>query len=201
MRVETEVALYGNSRRAGLVIRGVAGLCVSQPEIVMVGGGLSCTAETLLVTFRPGHQPVRDVLLVPEVNAGWAGWCMIWVGSAETGCPAVKSRPPIVAAGRMEQRWPSLKPSAMPLHPPNQVAFVMIDGRSRIPTYASRSLSPEAYVRRLSVKINGTILPKCPQNLHASRPELQRQEALPQRTLASGGGIESRSRLKCRFGV
>src|SRR4029077_8235476 len=125
-------------------MRSIAGLCVVG---VLMVGGLSCANVSGHVSANING---RDVLLVPEVNAGWVGWCMIWAGSTETGCPVVKSRPPVVA-----ETWSRGGPPFETIGyavTTSQVAFVTVDGQSRIQTYANRSLP--AGLRAALVKID-----------------------------------------------
>lgn len=80
----------------------------------------------------------QRVLLVPHVNAGWAGWCMIRINREESGCPAAPSNPPIIA-----ETWESSNSPTVTVGyaiTTSQVSSVMINGGPRIPTHTEVGL-------------------------------------------------------------
>jgi hypothetical protein len=77
-----------------------------------------------------------SVLLVPELQAGWAGWCLAVKPGG--GCAAGASRPPIVA-----ETWQTSATSNATVGyalTSAQVAAVSVGGRSPIPTVGSSNL-------------------------------------------------------------
>jgi hypothetical protein len=91
----------------------------------------------------------RGVLLVPQMNAGWAGWCLAELPAG--GCARGKSRPPVIA-----ETWTSEGPPAVTFGyvlTTSQVISVSIDGGSPIPTRTEAAL-PDG-LRGVVVEIPG----------------------------------------------
>lgn len=94
------------------------------------------------------------VVLVPELNAGWAGWCFFVVGvSGAGGCAGVQHHPPVIA-----ETWSSGD------DPPetvgvavttSQVARVEINGGMSVPTQAEASLP--SYLRAVVIRVGARL--------------------------------------------
>ena len=95
----------------------------------------------------------EEVLLVPEVNSGSAGWCLIRVNPSETGCPVVRSHSPIIA-----ETWSGGGPPSL-VHgyavTTSQVTAVTVEGGSSIPTRTETAL-PDG-LRAVAVEIRGKL--------------------------------------------
>jgi hypothetical protein len=92
---------------------------------------------------------VKDqrVLLVPDINAGWIGWCM--TTSHEVGCARGRSRLPIVA-----ETWSSSGPPSVTIGyalTTNKVHFVSVAGSRPIATRVEQGL-PDG-LRAVEVRI------------------------------------------------
>ena len=136
----TEFALHmtglpRSMRRIGRML--VIALCVV---------GLSACSSAGDVSSVTRNQ---GVLLVPQMNAGWAGWCLAELPGG--GCARGKSRPPVIA-----ETWTSEGPPTTTFGyalTTSQVFSVSIDGGSPIPTRTEAAL-PDG-LRAVVVKIPG----------------------------------------------
>jgi hypothetical protein len=91
----------------------------------------------------------QEILLVPPIVAGWAGWCM--TTSPGGGCAAGRSRPPIIA-----ETWESSSAPAVTVGyalTTSQVGSVSVEGRSPLLTHADRVL-PDG-LRTVVIEIPG----------------------------------------------
>lgn len=71
-------------------------------------------------------------MLVPQIGAGWAGWCVITTKGGAGGCPPGRGRPPVFA-----ESWGSGGPPAVTVGyalTSSLVRFVKFDGGQNIPT-------------------------------------------------------------------
>ncbi len=109
--------------------------------LVLFGLGVSsCAGDASVV--------VQQVLLVPSVNAGWAGWC---VNGSGGGCPPGKARLPIVAEG-WSSGGPPLETNAYAITASN-VYSVSYDGRPPIRTHPDAALP--GGLRSVGIEIRG----------------------------------------------
>ena len=123
-------------RRRGRMLL-VSALCVVGLSACSNAGGASSVAKG------------RGVLLVPQMHAGWAGWCLAELPGG--GCASGKSRPPVIA-----ETWTSQGPPAVTFGyalTTSQVFSVSIDGGSPIPTRTEAAL-PDG-LRAVVVEIPG----------------------------------------------
>jgi hypothetical protein len=125
----------------------------------------------------------QEILLVPPMNAGSAGWCMAI--PPEGGCAAGRSRPPIVA-----ESWTSGGPPTVTMGyalTTSQVLSVSISGGSSIPTRAEAAL-PDG-LRAVVIEVRG-LNPE-----HEQLPHFTPLNAQGERMLQSSGrGSEIRGR-------
>lgn len=94
------------------------------------------------------------VLLVPSINAGWAGWCVIAVDPSFGGCPPGRYSPPVLA-----ESWSSGGPPRETVGyalTTSQVAAVSFDGEPAIKTHAEAAL-PDG-LRAIGFEIRGKSL-------------------------------------------
>jgi hypothetical protein len=119
-----------------------AGACVAALAFLLMA---SCSGSGVVSSASKNHK----VLLVPPIDAGWAGWCL--ATQPEGGCAAGRSRPPIIA-----ETWES---SSLPTVTvgyaltTSRVVSVSIDGGSSIPTSAETAL-PDG-LRAVVIEIPG----------------------------------------------
>jgi hypothetical protein len=118
----------------------------------------------------------REVLLVPSVNAGWEGWCVIVDNGSEGGCPPGSSRFPIVAES-WSSGGPPLGTSAYAVTTRN-VFSVSFDGRKPIRTRAEAAL-PDG-LRAVEIEIHGESLLEESNSLPRFIPFNGKGEMLPQ---------------------
>ena len=114
----------------------------------------------MIVTACSSSVPVTNdaevvnagrVLLVPQVDAGWAGWCAITTNGGVGGCPPGRGRLPIVA-----ESWGSGGPPAATVGyavTSDRVRFVEFDNGHRVPTVAGSGLPDQ--LRSAVVEIRG----------------------------------------------
>jgi hypothetical protein len=91
----------------------------------------------------------QQVLLVPIIDAGWAGWCM--ATQSEGGCASGRTRLPIVA-----ETWEASSPPTVTMGyalTTSRVLSVSINGGSHIPTYADKALP--GGLRAVAVRVPG----------------------------------------------
>lgn len=97
----------------------------------------------------------EEVLLVPHLEAGWAGWCMTTVtASGYSGCGGVKSHLPVVAEGWSSGDAPPSTQGAAVVE--KQVAFAKVDGSVPIPTRVEERLP--GGLRSISIQVKGKAL-------------------------------------------
>jgi len=114
---------------------------------VVILGAVSCSGAGSASSVSKS----AEVLLVPELNAGTAGWCMIRVSASEGGCPVVRSDPPIVAeTWTSGDRPPATEGYAITTE---EVAAVSVDGEAPVSTRAE-SVLPSG-LRAVVVEIHG----------------------------------------------
>jgi hypothetical protein len=97
MRARREYARGAQARRIALRL--------SLLGVVAVVGGVSvsgCGTATISAgsAGRTGAANGYDVLLVPEANAGWVGWCVLPVGVSGGACGNGDQHPPVI-----EEQW------------------------------------------------------------------------------------------------
>lgn len=97
----------------------------------------------------------REVLLLPHLEAGWAGWCMMDVSvSGGSGCGAARAAAPVVA-----EDWGSGGPPPITegdVIVTSEVPAVTIDGSAPIPTRIEAGL-PDG-MRSVAIEILGKSL-------------------------------------------
>lgn len=96
----------------------------------------------------------RVVLLVPSINAGRAGWCVIAIDPSFGGCPPGRYSPPVLA-----ESWSSGGPPRETTGyalTTSQVAAVSFDGEPAIKTHAETAL-PDG-LRAVGFEIRGKSL-------------------------------------------
>lgn len=143
--------------------------------ITLALGVSSCSGSTLSISKN------QEILLVPSIDTGWAGWCVISVNGSVGGCPPGKSHPPIVA-----ESWSSGG------HPPetesyavttSEVTSVSFDSEPPIPTHSEAAL-PDG-LRAVVLEIHGKSLLEESGSLPHFVPLNARGERLPQSRSAS----------------
>jgi hypothetical protein len=103
-----------------------------------------CVVGLSACSSAPSAAKDQGVLLVPRMDAGWAGWCL-------DGCVSGSSRPPVIA-----ETWTSESPPTRTFGyalTTSQVLSVSIDGGSPIPTRAEAAL-PDG-LRAVVIEIPG----------------------------------------------
>lgn len=111
------------------------------------GNGVSVNATTLYTSVRVKDQ---HILLVPEIEVGAAGWCVVILDNGYT-CNAGRIVAPIFEQGWSESGPPqSTEGTALTT---SEVAAVSIDGSKRIPTRSEPGL-PDG-LRAISVELPG----------------------------------------------
>lgn len=118
---------------------------ISVVAVGLCGIAVSSCSRTASISRNP------EILLVPQVNAGWAGWCVIGVGERVGGCPPGQSHPPILA-----ESWGSGGPPSATLAyavATARVRSVAFDGEPPIPTQAESGLPDN--LRAVVVEIPG----------------------------------------------
>jgi hypothetical protein len=121
--------------------------------------GMTAIAFALVATSCAGDSSLtttdRELLLVPSINAGWAGWCVAVVNIPVGGCPPGKSRLPVVSEAWSSGNGPPIETEAYAVTT-GGVASVSFDGGSAIATHAESEL-PNG-LRAVAIKIDGRSL-------------------------------------------
>ena len=136
---------------------------VSIVSAVLVSGCGAAAISIGKAATSPGvTEPRYEVLLIPEVNAGWAGWCFVAIGVQGGACGNGGTHPPVI-----EESWnggeepPETVGVAVTT---SQVARVQIgrgsrlvparvDGGKSVPTRVEKGLP--AGLRVVVVKLDG----------------------------------------------
>lgn len=101
--------------------------------VVLFAAGCGLSSDPSAVATR------EAVVLLPPLNAGEAGWCLLTLGqAAEGGCPATRVGHPIIAES-LETRSPPAEAMGVDLTS-SYVSAVSIDGGMSLPTRAERAL-------------------------------------------------------------
>jgi hypothetical protein len=137
----------GKARRGSSAARACWLLAVAGLAVTGCSGALGKSAgPKMSVSTGP------EVLLVPNLYAGLAGWCLIRVNAGgEGGCGGPRTNPPIIA-----EQWSSGGPPAVTTAyaiTASNVAAVRPAGGSAVPTSAEKSL-PDG-LRGVAVEIRG----------------------------------------------
>jgi hypothetical protein len=147
-----------------------------------LAGGVSILAMIMVTTSSCGSSAVsivksREVLLVPSVDVGWAGWCVVAVDPSFGGCPPGRSRPPILSESLSSGGFP--RETVGYVVTTEQVAAVSLNGEPAIATEHDRAL-PDG-LRSVGFEIRGKSL-------------LEESQAVPHFTpLNRNGGTVHRS--------
>jgi hypothetical protein len=138
--------------------------------VIAALGTCSCSGAST-VTARND-----EVLLLPHLDAGWAGWCLVRLSSSEGGCPVVRSNRPILAETWSSGDSPSVTTGYAVTT--SEVRSVSIDGSPPIPTRAETALPSE--LRTVVVEVRGGSFGESPPPRF--RPLNARREVIPQAT-------------------
>jgi hypothetical protein len=142
--------------------------------VIFVLTASSCAGSADLISES------REVLLVPSLNAGWVGWCVISVDPSFGGCPPGRSRPPILA-----ESWSSGGPPRETdgyAVTTSQVVAVSFDGEPAIPTHAEAAL-PDG-LRGVGLEIRGKSLLEESETIPRFTPLNEKGEVIPRPTEA-----------------
>jgi hypothetical protein len=152
----------GSLRRLGCILVAVV--------VVLAASSCAGSADSI--------SESHEILLVPSINAGWAGWCAISVDPSFGGCPPGRSRPPILA-----ESWSSGGPPRNTVGyavTTAQVAAVSFDGEPAIPTHAEAAL-PDG-LRGVGIEIHGKSLLEESETIPRFKPLNEKLEVIPQPT-------------------
>jgi hypothetical protein len=90
-------ALLGQTLRGLRTAWLLAGIAIMLASVVCTAGCGTADMATATGT-DPGAADRYEVLLVPETNAGWAGWCFIAIGGVQGGaCDSARNHAPVIA--------------------------------------------------------------------------------------------------------
>jgi hypothetical protein len=129
----------------------------SMRQVVLILTAMTCVAGISACSSGEDRSLIsadQEVLLVPQVNAGWTGWCVISVNGSVGGCPPGKSHLPIIA-----ESWSSGGPpreTESYAVTTSQVAAVSFDDEPPVPTHAEAEL-PNG-LRAVVLEIHGRSL-------------------------------------------
>jgi hypothetical protein len=146
----------------------VIGSCLI-PLILMLSAS-SCASDV---------DPISEskmVLLVPSINAGWVGWCVVAIDPSFGGCPPGRYSPPVLA-----ESWSSGGPPRETVGyalTTGQVAAVSFNGEPAIVTHIEAAL-PDG-LRAIGFEIHGKSLLEESAVIPRFTPFNRKGEVIPQ---------------------